>query len=202
MRSPLALALSLPVAFIVVACAKGASNAGSVSAVVPDGQSSLNSGESATSAGLAPSASASGALAPAKVPTCPCTAPGANTVVKDKEADGALIVAVTARDPANVREIRARARRLADLAKTAAPDADADGAEDACPIVVVGTALEVQDIDNGTEVVLKPSDPKRIAWLRHEARQRLSALTDSPPGGANGAASASAPTGKAKSDRK
>lgn len=176
-------AASLPFALVVslAACDKETPK--------PSAAPPAASASSVASASAMPSASASAApvasatLAPqGKMAHCPSAVAGASTVVKDIE--GGVSLAVTAKEPAAVGDVRARAKFLADSAKNMSPDVkhtgggEGGGAFGRCPVVMRNTAVEVKEVEGGAEISVKPKDAKELDWLRRESRERLAEIGD------------------------
>lgn len=131
--------------------------------------------ESAPSAaGSAPAPSGSARVpaasdAPAKISRraqgkCPNWVPGAKTEIEDVE--GGVALTVTAGDEAGARQIRERARYLAEKRSKGG---DATGQ---CP-VIRDVPIETADVPGGARIVLRPTDALPLAKLRSEARDRL-----------------------------
>jgi TusA-related sulfurtransferase len=132
---------------------------------------------------VTPAASVSPPTAAAgKMAHCPSAVTSANTVVKDVE--GGVLLTVTAKDTANVTDIRQRAKFLADSAKNMAPDVKHNGGGEGggsfgrCPVVMRNTAIDIKDVEGGSELTVKPKDAKELDWLRREARERLAEIGD------------------------
>ncbi|HWL85192.1 MAG TPA: hypothetical protein VNO21_05290 [Polyangiaceae bacterium] len=111
---------------------------------------------------------------------CPSSVEGAKTDIQDGK--DAVVIKVTATDPAAVNDIRARAKLLADQASHAAPEikhtgsGEGGGAFGRCPVVMRNTQVAVADVDGGAAITVKPKDVKEIDWLRRESHDRLAEL--------------------------
>jgi hypothetical protein len=113
---------------------------------------------------------------------CPSIVTGANTVIKD--AEGGVVVTITAKDATSVTDIRTRAKFLAESAKNMTPDVKHTGAGEGggafgrCPVVMRNTSVDLKEVEGGSELTVKPKDAKELDWLRREARERLAELGD------------------------
>src|SRR6185369_6997601 len=114
-----------------------------------------------------PSGSAS---AKALMANCPNTVEGATTSFNDVE--GGIEITVTAKDDAAIKDIRARAKHLAEVAKEAAPSVKHNqsgaggGKFGRCPVVVRNTQLDAAEVESGVKITVKPKDPGEVDWLR------------------------------------
>jgi len=122
----------------------------------------------------------SGASDRGKMVHCPSVVEGASTDVKDVE--GGVVVTVTAKDEAKTKEIRERAKFLADASKNEAPGAQHNGtgagggAFGRCPVVNRNTLVEAADVEGGSKITVKPKEPAELDFVRREARERLKEL--------------------------
>lgn len=175
------VALTFGCALAVSACDKGdnktSSAPGAASTAASANPSASGVASSVTS--IAPVASAT--VAPqGKMAHCPSIVTGANTVIKDVE--GGVMLTVIAKDAANVADIRARAKFLAESAKNMAPDikhtggGEGGGTFGRCPVVMRNTAVEAKEVEGGSELTVKPKDTKELDWLRRESRERLAEI--------------------------
>jgi TusA-related sulfurtransferase len=120
-----------------------------------------------------------------KMANCPNLVEGAATAIASVE--GGVELVVTAKDEAATKEIRARARHLADASKDEAPSVRHDGSHHGggqfgrCPVVARNTIVTTDDVEGGAKLTVKPKDPAEIDWVRREARERQSELGQ--PGG-------------------
>lgn len=113
-----------------------------------------------------------------KMSNCPSAVAGSTTTVKDT-AD-AIVVTVVAKDPKDepsVKDIRERAKKLAESKhEKPAKDHHAGDGEGAgsgrCPAVLEGTTATVKDVDGGTEISLKPKSAGDVKKLAQEAQDR------------------------------
>lgn len=124
---------------------------------------------------------------------CPSAVEGATTKVTNiKEG---VVLAVTAKDPKIVAEIRERAKHALNVSAH-----DAGGAEHTgegthhgeigkCPIVFTGTTLEAKDLPDGTQITVKAKNPAEVASIQDTTKKRTERIL-AP--GASGAPSASA----------
>ncbi|MBK6515977.1 MAG: hypothetical protein IPM79_04030 [Polyangiaceae bacterium] len=110
-----------------------------------------------------------------KMANCPSAVKGAKTTVK--EAGGAIVVSVTAKDEAATKDIRERAKKLPELKHDKADKDPHDGSgagagEGRCPAVIEGTTATVKDVDGGSEITLKPKTAGDLKKLTQEAQDR------------------------------
>lgn len=112
--------------------------------------------------------------------SCPSAVPGARTAVTDLP-DG-VAIEVTAVDGDQKKLIRERARQRV----TARPTAEAvehngrgsgGGRMGHCPVIVVtGTQVEVEDIQEGARILVRARDPRLVTTLQQVTRERALAL--------------------------
>jgi hypothetical protein len=137
--------------------------------------------KASTSAVAAPP-TAKPATAPAagdrgKMAHCPSAIDGAATDIQD--TDGGVVVTVTVKDEAKTKEIRERAKFLADASRNETPGAKHDGtgagggAFGRCPVVNRNTTVEAADVEGGSKVTVKVKNAAEVDWLRRESRERL-----------------------------
>jgi TusA-related sulfurtransferase len=111
---------------------------------------------------------------------CPNLVEGSATAIKDVE--GGVELTVTAKDEAATRDIRARARHLADVSKQETPASRHNGSghgggkSGRCPVVARNTVVTADDVEGGAKLTVKPKDPAELDWLRREARERQGGL--------------------------
>jgi hypothetical protein len=112
-----------------------------------------------------------------KMVHCPSAVDGATTDIQD--TDGGVVLTVTTKDAAKTKELRERAKVLADASKTEVPGAKHDGtgagggAFGRCPIVNRNTTVEAVDVEGGSKVTVKVKNAAEVDWLRRESRERL-----------------------------
>jgi hypothetical protein len=108
---------------------------------------------------------------------CPSAVSGATTLVN--ETPGGVEVRVMASGEAT-EEIRTRAAALRGAAEETRGEHMGNGMSKArfgrCPVVMRNTTLEVRDIPGGSAIVIKPSHPNELAWLRREVEARSAQL--------------------------
>lgn len=120
-----------------------------------------------------------------KMVHCPSTVEGATTGIED--VDGGVVITVTAKDDGKAKEIRERAKFLADASKSETPGARHDGsgagggALGRCPVVNRNTSVEAADVDGGSKITVKPKNATEVDWVRRESRERLKEIGE--PGG-------------------
>ena len=128
-----------------------------------------------------------------KMMHCPSAVDGAATAVS-QTAD-AVVLTVTAADPAKATEIQKRAKHLAGLTATATPEVKhtgqgtGGGALGKCPVVMKDVTISVEDQNDGAKITLKPKSPGQLADLAKTAQDRAAALSAGgvPAGGGAGA---------------
>lgn len=112
-----------------------------------------------------------------KMAHCPSALDGTTTDIQD--ADGGVVVTVTSKDEATAKQIRERAKFLAEASTKETPGARHDGsgagggAFGRCPIVNRNTTVEAADVDGGSKVTVKVKNAAEMDWLRRESRERL-----------------------------
>lgn len=112
-----------------------------------------------------------------KMVHCPSVVEGATTDIQD--AEGGVVITITTKEEARTKEIRDRAKYLADASKTEAPGQRHDGtgagggALGRCPVVGRNTTVETADVDGGSKITVKPKNAAEVDWLRRESRERL-----------------------------
>jgi hypothetical protein len=116
-----------------------------------------------------------------KMMHCPSAVDGAETAVSQTAA--AVIVTVTAADPAKATEIQKRAKHLAGLTLTTEPEVKhtgqgtGGGALGKCPVVMKDVTLSVDDQNDGARITLTPKNPAQLANLAKTAQDRAAALS-------------------------
>ena len=127
-----------------------------------------------------------------KMKHCPSAVEGSITKVEGgKEA---VVVTISAKDPAKAAEIQKRAKHLASVtAPTAAPEVKhsgqgtGGGALGKCPVVMRDVTLKVEDQKDGAKVTITPKNPATLAELARVSKDRADALAAAAPaGGADG----------------
>lgn len=112
-----------------------------------------------------------------RMPLCPSAVGGARTLVS--EVRGGVELAITATGD-GAGEIRRRASALAAAAEETRGEHQGSGAGRArfgrCPVVMRNTVLTVREIPGGAAIVLAPSQPAELAWLRREVEARAAQL--------------------------
>jgi hypothetical protein len=143
----------------------------------PTGQTAVTA-----ASGIIPSGAAAGQAE--RMPHCPSVVPGATTVVG--EVPGGVELRITA-DGTGANEIRKRANYLSSAAaeKRGKHRASGEGGGEfgRCPIVMRNTKLEVEEIPGGVTVIVRPSDPAELDWLRRESEARSAQLAAPKPFG-------------------
>jgi TusA-related sulfurtransferase len=144
-----------------------------------------SSARAAASVAPPPSSIAPSSAPMGKMANCPNLVEGGATAIKDVE--GGVELTVTARDEAATREIRARARHLAEVSKEEVPSVKHNGGGHGggqfgrCPVVARNTVVTSDDVEGGARLTVKPKDSAEIDWVRREARERQGELGQ--PGG-------------------
>lgn len=115
-----------------------------------------------------------------KMANCPNLVEGSATAIK--EVEGGVELTVTAKDEAGTKEIRSRAKHLAEVSKEEVPSVKHNGGGHGggqfgrCPVVARNTVVTVDDVEGGARLTVKPKDPTEIDWVRREARERQAEL--------------------------
>jgi hypothetical protein len=126
-----------------------------------------------------------------KMMHCPSAVEGAKTEVE--QTGDAVVVTVTAADPAKAPEIQKRAKHLASLTAAGTPEVKhtgqgtGGGALGKCPVIIADATLSVEDQNDGAKVTMKPKDAAKLGQLAQAAKERAAAMP------ATGAAGGSAP---------
>lgn len=113
-----------------------------------------------------------------KMSNCPSAVAGSKTTVKDTaDAVVVTVVAKDAKEEAAVKEIRERAKKIAEgKHESTAKDhhaGDGDGAgAGRCPAVLEGATASAKDVDGGSEITLKPKAGGDVKKLAQEAQDR------------------------------
>jgi hypothetical protein len=104
---------------------------------------------------------------------CPSVVSGATTLVTERP--GGVEVRITASGDATS-EIRRRATFLLSASEETRGKHQGNGGANAqfgrCPVVMRNTKLEVREIPGGAAVVMRPSHPFELEWLRREVAAR------------------------------
>ena len=138
------------------------------------------SSEAASSARPAASVAAATGAPMGKMANCPNLVEGSATAIK--EIEGGVELTVTSREEAATKEIRARAKHLADVSKEEVPSVKHNGGGHGggqfgrCPVVARNTVVTAFDVEGGARLTVKPKDPTEIDWVRREARERQAEL--------------------------
>lgn len=146
----------------------------SASAPVKSAQSSTKPVAS-TAASAAPASDERG-----KMSHCPSAAEGAKTEIKD--VDKGVEITIKAADADKTKDIRDRAKTIAERAKGEAGkpqhsgQGGGGGAMGRCPVVIGDTELKVEEIDGGAKLTVTAKDDKEVDWLRRESKERLASL--------------------------
>jgi len=133
----------------------------------------------ATDAAVTATADAADAAAAhaAHMANCPSAAPGATIALKDVE--GGIEIAITAKDDAAKKDIKARMAKLVEADRNEAEagvkhdhSGSGGGAYGRCTIVMRNTKLETADLPDGVKATVKAKDKSEVDWLRRETRER------------------------------
>jgi len=113
----------------------------------------------------------------AHMSNCPSAAPGATVALKDVE--GGIEIAITGKDEASSKEIKARMAKLVEADKHEAEagvkhdhSGSGHGTYGRCTIVMRKTKLTTADIPNGMKATVLANDKTEVDWLRRETRER------------------------------
>lgn len=130
----------------------------------------------------APSAGGDASLTMGKMAHCPSTVDGAKTEVKETAKGVELTVIAGAAGSPGEREIRTRAKFLAEVAKDPAGEVKHNGSGEGggglgrCPVVLRRTTVEVADAAGGAKITINAKDAKEVDWLKRETKQRNAEL--------------------------
>ncbi|HTM19230.1 MAG TPA: hypothetical protein VL172_01940, partial [Kofleriaceae bacterium] len=122
-----------------------------------------------------------------KMANCPSAVTGAETkVAKTKDA---VTVTITAKDPAAVKDIQDRAKKVVEAAKSPATPGEikhtglgtGGGSLGECPVVLQETSISAADSKTGTVLTVKPDDPKALDDLLKKSQDRLAAMPKAEP---------------------
>lgn len=120
---------------------------------------------------------AADAAAPAHMANCPTAAPGATVALKDVE--GGIEIAITSKDEAAKKDIKARMVKLVEADRNEVEagiqhngGGGGGGKYGRCTIVMRNTKLETADLPDGVKATVKAKDKAEVDWLRRETRER------------------------------
>ncbi|CAN5895328.1 hypothetical protein BH11MYX4_BH11MYX4_40610 [soil metagenome] len=131
-----------------------------------------------SAASAAATAAADAGAAPnAHMAKCPTATPGATVALKDVE--GGIEIAITAKDEAARKDIKARMVKLVEADRNEAEagvkhdhGGSGGGVYGRCTIVMRNTKLETADLPDGVKATVKAKDKTEVDWLRRETRER------------------------------
>ena len=113
----------------------------------------------------------------AHMANCPTAAPGATIALKDVE--GGIEIAITSKDDASKKDIKARMVKLVEADRNEAEagvkhdhSGSGGGQYGRCTIVMRNTKLETADLPDGVKATVKAKDKTEVDWLRRETRER------------------------------
>ena len=110
-----------------------------------------------------------------------CPTAVANTVTTIAPNASGVELTITAQDPADdktVKEIRADAKHLADVARKNPSEVkhtgegEGGGGLGKCPVVLKDTTVTFTEIDGGVKITVVPSKPDQVEWLKAEVQAR------------------------------
>lgn len=150
------------------------SGATSVTPATEAGATAAADASAVTDAGMA---AAGDAGAKHDMGNCPTAVTGATVAIKDVE--GGVEVAVTSKDEAAMKEIRARMTKIAEADKNDAGggakhdhSGSGGGTTGRCTIIMRNTKLAIAEIPDGAKVTITPKDKSELDWLRRETKER------------------------------
>lgn len=155
------------------------------SPAVAASETAANAAPPANAAAPTPSGSAA---TPGRMANCPTLVEGGATAIKD--IAGGVELTVTAKEEAATKEIRTRARHLAELSTEEAPQGRHNGSGHGggrfgrCPVITRNTVVTTEDVEGGARITVKPRDVAEIDSVRREARERQA--DPGQPGGKKG----------------
>jgi hypothetical protein len=112
-----------------------------------------------------------------KMAHCPNAVEGATSVIKARK-DG-IDVIVTAKDDAQVKEIRDRAKHLVEAAAKEAVDVKhtgegtGGGGLGRCPVIMDDTIVTATDVPGGSDLFVKPKNAGDLDKVKNEAEDRV-----------------------------
>jgi hypothetical protein len=110
-----------------------------------------------------------------KMRHCPVTLPGVTT--ESADVDGGIEFVLRAGAAGTIAEVRARAHRLAEFTAGRGRAEHGGGRGGGfmrnCPIVVKDARVEVEDMDGGVRIRVRPNDASKLGELRATSRERL-----------------------------
>jgi TusA-related sulfurtransferase len=118
---------------------------------------------------------------------CPSAVTGAETkIAKTKDA---VTLTITAVDPAAVKDIQERAKKVVEASKAPATPGEikhtglgtGGGSLGECPVVLQDTSITAADSKTGTVLTVKPDDAKALDDLLEKSQERLAALAKNLP---------------------
>jgi hypothetical protein len=111
-----------------------------------------------------------------KMAHCPSAVEGADTKVTDTK-DGVSVV-VTAKADGATKQIRDRAKQLADVSRKAPAAVKHDGSGTGggslgrCPVVVRDTVVDTKDVAGGSQITVKAKKAESVTTIQKESKDR------------------------------
>lgn len=115
-----------------------------------------------------------------KMANCPSSVEGATTKVED--AADAVVVTITGTAEPAVKEIRERAKHLAEVSVKApteikhSGEGEGGGGLGSCPVVLADTSITTEEVEGGAKVTVKPGKAEDLAKLQALAKERHAKL--------------------------
>ena len=168
--------LLLPTLMLLAGCDSCNQSSGNPATSTGASASTVASTMPAPSAATPPAASSVALGASGKMAHCPDAVTGAKTAIAD--VPGGVEITVTGADATATADIRARVKALVDAQKNQGASIKHTGTGEGggllgrCPVVLKQTTVTAADVDNGSKITVKASDPSEVDWLRRETRDR------------------------------
>ncbi len=111
---------------------------------------------------------------------CPSSVEGATTKVED--APDSVIVTITGAGEPAIKEIRERAKHLAEVSVKVATEikhsgeGEGGGGLGQCPVVLADTTITSEEVEGGAKVTVKPAKAEDLPKLAALAKERHSKL--------------------------
>jgi hypothetical protein len=115
-----------------------------------------------------------------KMANCPSSVEGATTKVED--APDSVIVTITGAGEPAIKEIRERAKHLAEVSVKVATEikhsgeGEGGGGLGQCPVVLADTTITSEEVEGGAKVTVKPAKAEDLPKLAALAKERHSKL--------------------------
>jgi hypothetical protein len=114
--------------------------------------------------------------APQRLAHCPSAVKDTDTVITSTQ--GTVVVTVASRDEATIKQIRERAKYIADLVakdpKEVKRTGDLKPGESVgrCPLILNDVTFTSEEVPLGVKMTLKPDDAEDVSWIVDEVKSR------------------------------